>query len=419
MPRHPELVEGPPSRIVANTRAMPPVAFPATFMRGGTSKGVFFRDGVLPADPALRDAILLAVLGGPDQYKRQIDGLGGASSSTSKAVIVGPSRRPDADVDYLFGQVSIDRAFVDYSGNCGNLSGAVGPYAIAQGLVPAVEGITVVRIWQVNTNRLIIAHVPVRGGQPLEEGTFHLDGVPTPGAEIVVDFVDPGGSLTGALLPTGNVVDVLDVADVGRVRATLLDAATAMVFVHAADLGLTGTEQRQQVDADAALLARVEAIRAAGAVAMGLAATVEEATANRPGTPKIAFVSPPRAHVAAGGATIATDEIDFVARCFSMGTMHHAFVATGAVAAAVAAVLPGTVVNEVAPLGSRGSATVRFAHASGVVRIGAAVEQRNGTSTASTVRVSRTARRIMHGEVFVPDAVGAGAATAMFTTRPQ
>jgi 2-methylaconitate isomerase len=395
-----------------------PAAFPATFMRGGTSKGIFFRDGVLPSDPATRDAILLAALGSPDPYKRQIDGLGGASSSTSKAVIVGPSRRPDADVDYLFAQVSIDRALVDYSGNCGNLSGAVGPFAISQGLAPAVEGITVVRIWQVNTNRLIIAHVPVRDGEPLEEGTFHLDGVPTPGAEILVDFVDPGGSLTGKLLPTGNVVDELDVPGVGRIRATLLDASVAMVFAHAEDVGLTGTELRQQADADPALLARVEAIRAAGAVAMGLAATPEEATAKRPATPKIAFVSPPRTHDVADGTTITAGDADFVARCFSMGTMHHAFVATGAIALAVAAVVPGTIVNAASPYGDRLAADVRFAHASGVVTIGAAVEQRDGVWHARNVRVSRTARQIMKGEVFVPSAVLAGAATAS-ATRPE
>lgn len=383
--------------------------FPAVFMRGGTSKGIFFRAGVLPDDPALRDPILLAVLGSPDPYNRQIDGLGGASSSTSKAVIVGPSQRADADVDYLFAQVSVDRAVVDYSGNCGNLSGAVGPFAISQGFVEPVEGITVVRIWQVNTNRLIIAHVPVRDGEPLEEGEFWLDGVPSPGAEIEVDFVDPGGSLTGALLPTGNAVDELDVAGVGRIRATLLDAATAMVFVTAADLGLTGVELRGDIDGDVALSARVEAIRAHAAVAMGLAATVEEATARRPATPKIAFVSPPRAHVASGGTAIEAGDVDFVARVFSMGTLHHAYVATGAVATAVAAVLPGTVVNEVSPFGADRAASVRFAHASGVVRIGAAVEERDGAWQARNVRVSRTARRIMAGEVYVPSSALAGA----------
>jgi probable AcnD-accessory protein PrpF len=383
-------------------------------MRGGTSKGVFFRAGVLPDDPALRDPILLAVLGSPDPYSRQIDGLGGASSSTSKAVIVGPSQRADADVDYLFAQVSVDRAVVDYSGNCGNLSGAVGPFAISQGLVEPVEGITVVRIWQVNTSRLIIAHVPVHDGEPLEEGDFRLDGVPSPGAEIAVDFVDPGGSLTGALLPTGNPVDELDVAGVGRIRVTLLDAATAMVFVSAADLGLTGVELRGSIDDDAALLAKVEAIRAHGAVAMGLAASVEEATSARPATPKIAFVSPPRAHRSSAGGAIEPHDIDFVARVFSMGTLHHAYVATGAVATAVAAVLPGTVVNAVSPFGGDRAATVRFAHASGVVRIGAAVERRDGAWRARNVRVSRTARRIMAGEVYVPSSALAG---ALSTTR--
>jgi probable AcnD-accessory protein PrpF len=390
--------------------------FPAVFMRGGTSKGVFFRAGVLPDDPALRDRILLAVLGSPDPYNRQIDGLGGASSSTSKAVIVGPSQRADADVDYLFAQVSVDRAVVDTSGNCGNLSGAVGPFAISQGMVEPVEGITVVRIWQVNTNRLIVAHVPVHDGEPLEEGDFRLDGVPSPGAEIEVDFVDPGGSLTGALLPTGNAVDELDVPGIGRVRATLLDAATAMVFVAAGDLGLTGTELRGDVDRDAALLRKLEAIRAHAAVAMGLAGSAEDATARRPATPKIAFVSPPQAHVASNGAAIGAGDVDFVARVLSMGTLHHAYVATGAVATAVAAVLPGTVVNAVSPFGGDGAASVRFAHPSGVVRIGASVERSGGAWRARNVRVSRTARRIMAGDVYVPSWALAGAVGATGTS---
>jgi len=381
------------------------ITFPAVFMRGGTSKGIFFRGGVLPEEPKLRDAILLRALGSPDPYKRQIDGLGGASSSTSKAVIVSRSDRPGIDVDYLFAQVDVERPLIDYTANCGNLSGAVGPFAISEGLVEAIDGTTSVRIWQVNTSRLIVAHVPVRDGEPVEEGAYVIDGVPFPSAEIALDFYDPGGSVTGKLLPTGNAVDELDVPAVGVLRVTLLDAATITVFVRANDVGLVGTELRPQVDGDVALLAKLESIRAAAAVRLGLAANAQEATRRRPGTPKLALVAAPARYRTAGGIDIEAEQVDFVARMISMGTLHHAFPGTGAICAAVAAAIPGTVVNEVACVAPGREHSITFGHTSGTIRIGVTLAERDAIWHAEKARVSRSARRIMQGEVCIPAAL--------------
>jgi probable AcnD-accessory protein PrpF len=376
-------------------------------MRGGTSKGLFFRGDVLPADTAARDRLLLRAIGSPDPYGRQIDGVGGATSSTSKVVVVSRSARPDCDVDYLFGAVAIDAPLIDYSGSCGNLVAAVGPFAIEEGLVPPREGTTLVRIWQSNTGKRILAHVPVQGGEPAVDGGCRMDGVPFPGAEIRIEFLDPGGASAGALLPTGRARDVLEVPGVGRIEATLLDAGNPTVFVRAADLGLTATELPAAVDGDAALLARLEAIRAAGAVAMGLAGSAEAATRERPATPKIAFVAPPRAYPSSAGATIPAERIDIAARILSMGRLHHAFTGTGSVALAAAAALPGTLPAEVARAVPAGT-PLAIGHTSGTLEVGAVVACVDGVWRVEKAVMRRTARRLMTGTVLVPQSALAG-----------
>lgn len=379
---------------------------PAVYMRGGTSKGVFFRADSLPSDPAERDRILLRVIGSPDPYEKQTDGMGGATSSTSKVVLVGPSSRPDCDVDYLFGAVSIDKPVIDWSGNCGNLTSAVGPFSIAQGLVDAaMDGIATVRIWQANINARIIAHVPVKNGEVEEEGEFELDGVTFPAAEIRIEFLDPGGSvegdkLSGGMFPTGNVVDAIDVPGYGTYRLTLINAGNPAIFVNAEDLGLNGSEMQRDINDDAALLERCEVIRAHAAVKMALAATPQEVTELRPHTPKLAFVSSPRAYTASSGKRVEPAMVDINARILSMGKLHHAMTGTGAVAIAVAAAIPGTVVN--ALMAATRAEQVRFGHPSGVMAVGAEAEQRNGTWVVSKAIMSRSARRLMEGHVLVP-----------------
>jgi len=383
---------------------------PAVFMRGGTSKGVFFRRDALPQDRALWDPIFLRALGSPDPNRRQIDGLGGATSSTSKAVVIGPSSRPDCDVDYLFAQVAIDRPFVDYSGNCGNLSSAVGPFAIEEGMVPATDPVTVVRIWQVNTSKKIIAHVPTRDGLPAVDGDYAIDGVPGTGAEIKLEFLDPGSSAGRGFLPTGRVRDTLDIPGVGPIEVTLLDAACPMVFFRASDLGLTGTELQEQVDTNPELLEKLELIRSHGAVAMGLAATPEEATQKRPGTPRMAFVSPPQTYKTRKGDEVKASDVDLVARVISMGRLHHAIAVTAAVATAMAAVVPGSIVQEMSGLPA-GEHAVRIGHAAGTIQIGAAVRAEGGQWVAEKAILSRTARRLMEGFLRVPASVLKGAAS--------
>ncbi|MBS0444700.1 MAG: 2-methylaconitate cis-trans isomerase PrpF [Proteobacteria bacterium] len=381
---------------------------PAVYMRGGTSKGVFFRTDALPADPAERDRILLRVIGSPDRYGKHIDGLGGATSSTSKVVLIAPSSRPGFDVDYRFGQVAIDRPVIDWSGNCGNLSAAVGPYAIEQGLVAGVprDGLATVRIWQVDIGKAIVAHVPMQGGEVQEDGDFELDGVAFPAAEVRLEFIDPGAGedgddgACGAMFPTGRMVDALDVPGVGGIDATLINAGNPTIFVAAAALGLGGTELGAAVNADAALLARVEAIRAHAAVAMGLARDAAEATRVRPHTPKLAFVSAPARYVAADGRTVEPDAVDLVARIFSMGQLHHAMTGTGAVAIAAAAAVPGTLVHRIAALGADGQ--VRFGHPSGRLAVGAAARREGDGWVIEKVVMSRSARRLMEGWVRVP-----------------
>lgn len=381
---------------------------PALYMRGGTSKGVFFRDEDLPADAAQRDAVLLRVTGSPDPYGKQIDGMGGATSSTSKVVILRRSDHPGCDVDYLFGAVSIDSAVIDWSGSCGNLVAAVGPAAIHWGLLEAPpEGLATVRIWQVNTRSHIVARVPMRNGTVQEEGDFLLDGISFPGAEIELQFPDPGGegegSASGGLLPTGRPLDRLDIPGVGKLELTLINAGNPAVFVDAAALGLRGDESQEQVNGDAALLARCEAVRAHAAVAMGLAATAQEASTKRPATPKLAFVAPPRSYTAADGRPVGADSIDLNARILSMGRLHHAMTGTGAVALAAAAAIPGTVVRRCAQPDAAGR--LRFGHPSGSMTVGAEAALVDGRWTVTRVSMSRSARRLMEGVVLVPTGI--------------
>jgi 2-methylaconitate isomerase len=388
----------------------PQIKIPAVYMRGGTSKGVFFRLQDLPQAAQVpgeaRDKLLLRVIGSPDPYAKHIDGMGGATSSTSKTVIVAPSTRPGHDVDYLFGQVAIDKPFVDWSGNCGNLSAAVGPYAIANGFIDATRipdnGIVTVRIWQANINKTIVAHVPVTNGQVQETGDFELDGVTFPAAEVQLEFMDPAadeGDGGGAMFPTGNLVDDLEVPGVGTLRATLINAGIPTVFVNAADIGYTGTEPQDAINGDPKALAMFETIRAYGAMRMGLIAHVEEA-ARRQHTPKVAFVAPPAGYVASSGKCVEADAIDLLVRALSMGKLHHAMMGTAAVAIGTAAAIPGTLVSLAA--GGRAHEAVRFGHPSGVLRVGAEARQEGGDWVVTKAVMSRSSRVLMEGWVRVP-----------------
>jgi probable AcnD-accessory protein PrpF len=388
---------------------MKQLRIPAVYMRGGTSKGVFFLAEDLPLDKHERDRILMRVIGSPDRYGKHTDGMGGATSSTSKVVILSKSKRKDCDVDYLFGQVAIDQPLVDWTGNCGNLSAAVGPCAIGMGLVGApADGTAVVRIWQANIRKKIISHVPMRGGEVEELGNFQLDGVAFPAAEVELEFLDPAddeaeteaGASPGSTFPTGNHIDLLDVPGVGSIEATLIKAGNPTVFVDARSLGLKGTELQGDVNGDKALLARVEAVRARGAVAMGDALTPEEATARRQHTPKLAFVARPAGYTASDGRAVEAGSIDLLARIFSMGVLHHAMTGTGAVAIAAAAAIPGTVVHRLAPVGADGR--VRFGHPSGILKVGAEVREDGNHWKVRKVLMSRSARRLMEGWVRVP-----------------
>ncbi|HBN54006.1 MAG TPA: 2-methylaconitate cis-trans isomerase PrpF [Stenotrophomonas sp.] len=387
----------------------PQLRIPATYMRGGTSKGVFFRLQDLPVaaqvpGPA-RDALLMRVIGSPDPYGKHTDGMGGATSSTSKCVIIAPASVPDHDVDYLYGQVSIDSAFVDWSGNCGNLSTAVGPFAIANGFVPAArvprDGTVAVRVWQANIGKTIVVHVPVSDGQVQETGDFELDGVTFPAAEIVLEFIDPSDDEGegGSMFPTGNLVDELDVPGVGTLRATMITAGIPTVFVDAAAIGYDGTELQPAINDDRVALARLEAIRVAGALRMGLIKAPEEAV-TRQHTPKVAFVAPAKDYVASSGKRIAAADIDLNVRAMSMGKLHHAMMGTASVAIATAAAVPGTLVNLAAGGGAREA--VRFGHPSGTLRVGAAVGEVDGQWTVTKAVMSRSARVLMDGAVRVP-----------------
>ena len=384
----------------------PQIKVPATYMRGGTSKGVFFSLTDLPEVAQVpgeaRDKLLLRVIGSPDPYGKHTDGMGGATSSTSKTVILSKSDSADHDVDYLFGQVSIDKPFIDWSGNCGNLTAAVGAFAINNGLVDAgripENGIAVVRIWQVNIQKTIIAHVPITNGDVQETGDFELDGVTFPAAEVQVDFMDPADG-DGAMFPTGNVVDELEVPGVGTFPATMINAGIPTVFVNAEDIGYTGAELQGDINENKEALQMFETIRAYGAVRMGLIENIEEAEA-RQHTPKIAFVAKPKAYTASSGKEIGEGEVDLLVRALSMGKLHHAMMGTAAVAIASASAVPGTLVNLAAGGGERDSVT--FGHPSGTLRVGAGAQQVNGQWTATKASMSRSARVLMEGWVRVP-----------------
>jgi len=384
----------------------PQIKVPATYMRGDTSKGVFFSLTDLPEVAQVpgeaRDKLLLRVIGSPDPYCKHTDGMGGATSRTSKTVILSKSDSADHDVDYLFGQVSIDKPFIDWSGNCGNLTAAVGAFAINNGLVDAgripENGIAVVRIWQVNIQKTIIAHVPITNGDVQETGDFELDGVTFPAAEVQVDFMDPADG-DGAMFPTGNVVDELEVPGVGTFPATMINAGIPTVFVNAEDIGYTGAELQGDINENKEALQMFETIRAYGAVRMGLIENIEEAEA-RQHTPKIAFVAKPKAYTASSGKQIGEGEVDLLVRALSMGKLHHAMMGTAAVAIASASAVPGTLVNLAAGGGERDSVT--FGHPSGTLRVGAGAQQVNGQWTATKASMSRSARVLMEGWVRVP-----------------
>ncbi|WP_095059378.1 2-methylaconitate cis-trans isomerase PrpF [Pseudomonas sp. Irchel s3f7] len=388
----------------------PQIKIPATYMRGGTSKGVFFSLKDLPEaaqvpGPA-RDALLLRVIGSPDPYDKQIDGMGGATSSTSKTVILSKSTHADHDVDYLFGQVSIDKPFVDWSGNCGNLTAAVGSFAVSNGLVDASRvphnGVAVVRVWQANISKTIIAHVPITNGEVQETGDFELDGVTFPAAEVQVEFLDPaadeeGGG--GSMFPTGNLVDDLEVPGVGTFKATLINAGIPTIFVNAEDIGYNGTELQCAINGDPKALLMFETIRAYGALRMGLISNVDEA-AKRQHTPKVAFVAKPADYVSSSGKAVAAGDVDLLVRALSMGKLHHAMMGTAAVAIGTAAAITGTLVNLAA--GGTERNAVRFGHPSGTLRVGAEASLVNGEWTVNKAIMSRSARVLMEGYVRVP-----------------
>lgn len=389
---------------------LPQIKVPATYIRGGTSKGVFFKLTDLPeaaqVPGEVRDKLLLRVIGSPDPYGKHTDGMGGATSSTSKTVILSKSAQPNHDVDYLFGQVAIDKPFVDWSGNCGNLTAAVGAFAIANGLVDAAKipenGICTVHIWQANIQKTIVAQVPMLNGEVQETGNFELDGVTFPAAEVQVEFLDPAAG-DGAMFPTGNVVDSLAVPDNvvagGVLKATMITAGIPTIFVNAEDIGYTGTELQDDINSDPAALARFETLRAYGALKMGLITDLSEAQ-TRQHTPKIAFVAKPQAYTASSGKAVGEEDIDLLVRALSMGKLHHAMMGTAAVAIAIAAAIPGTLVNVAA--GGTKRQSVRFGHPSGTLKVGAEAQLTDGQWVATKAIMSRSARVLMEGWVRVP-----------------
>ncbi|MEI8645624.1 2-methylaconitate cis-trans isomerase PrpF [Pseudoalteromonas sp. Hal056] len=385
----------------------PQIKVPATYMRGGTSKGVFFNLTDLP-EPAqvageARDNLLLRVIGSPDPYQKQTDGMGGATSSTSKTVILSKSMKPDHDVDYLFGQVAIDKAFVDWSGNCGNLTSAVGAFAVSNGLVDASKipdnGVVEVKVWQVNISKTIIVHVPITNGEVQETGDFELDGVTFPAAEVKLEFMDPADG-EGALFPTGNLVDELEVPGIGMLSATMINAGIPTVFINASEVGYDGTELQEAINGDASALEKLETIRAYGALKMGLISHIDEAKA-RQHTPKVAWVAPAKTYHASSGKVVSDTDIDLVVRAMSMGKLHHAMMGTAAVAIGTAAAIPGTLVNLAAGGGERQE--VNFGHPSGTLKVGAAATLVDGNWQVTKASMSRSARVLMEGWVRVPE----------------
>ncbi|MAD03438.1 MAG: 2-methylaconitate cis-trans isomerase PrpF [Pseudoalteromonas sp.] len=384
----------------------PQIKVPATYMRGGTSKGVFFNLTDLP-EPAqvageARDNLLLRVIGSPDPYQKQTDGMGGATSSTSKTVILSKSDKPNHDVDYLFGQVAIDRAFVDWSGNCGNLTSAVGAFAVSNGLVDASKipenGIVEVKVWQVNISKTIIVHVPITNGEVQETGDFELDGVTFPAAEVKLEFMDPADG-EGALFPTGNLVDELEVPGIGMLSATMINAGIPTVFINASEVGYDGTELQEAINGDASALEKLETIRAYGALKMGLISHLDEAKA-RQHTPKVAWVAPAKTYHASSGKVVSDADIDLLVRAMSMGKLHHAMMGTAAVAIGTAAAIPGTLVNLAAGGGERQE--VNFGHPSGTLKVGAAATRVDESWQVTKASMSRSARVLMEGWVRVP-----------------
>ena len=385
----------------------PQIKVPATYMRGGTSKGVFFNLTDLP-EPAqvageARDNLLLRVIGSPDPYQKQTDGMGGATSSTSKTVILSKSAKADHDVDYLFGQVAIDKAFVDWSGNCGNLTSAVGAFAVSNGLVDACKipenGVVEVKVWQVNISKTIIVHVPITNGEVQETGDFELDGVTFPAAEVKLEFMDPADG-EGALFPTGNLVDELEVPGIGMLSATMINAGIPTVFINASEVGYDGTELQEAINGDASALEKLETIRAYGALKMGLISHIDEAKA-RQHTPKVAWVAPAKTYHASSGKIVNETDIDLVVRAMSMGKLHHAMMGTAAVAIGTAAAIPGTLVNLAAGGGERQE--VNFGHPSGTLKVGAAATLVDGNWQVTKASMSRSARVLMEGWVRVPE----------------
>lgn len=391
---------------MSNVSPAPQIKIPATYMRGGTSKGVFFKLTDLPlaaqVPGEVRDKLLLRVIGSPDAYGKQIDGMGGATSSTSKTVIVSKSSKADHDVDYLFGQVSIDKPFVDWSGNCGNLSAAVGPFAIHAGLIDPKQlpanGIAEIRVWQVNIQKTIVVHVPMVNGAVQEMGAFELDGVTFPAAEIQVDFVDPAEG-EGSMFPTGNLQDTLDVPGIGKLTATLINAGIPTIFIEADSIGYLGSELQDDINSDSQALAKFETIRAHGALKMGLISQLEEAQ-TRQHTPKVAFVSPAKPYLASSGKEVTADEVDLLVRALSMGKLHHAMMGTAAVAIAAAACVPGTLVNLAAGGGEKSQ--VIFGHPSGTLKVGAKASNSEQGWRVEKAVMSRSARILMEGWVRIP-----------------
>ena len=372
-------------------------------MRGGTSRGIFFRDEDLPVDPEARTWTILAAFGSPDQYGRQIDGLGGATSLTSKAAIISRGTQPGIDVNFTFGQVSIEQPLIDMRGNCGNISSAVGPYAIDEGLVPCQEPVTEVRFLNTNTQKVIVAHVPTRDGRYEPEGEYAISGVPGTGSKIVLDFLDPGGAVTGKLLPTGQVRDVLHVPGIGHIEVSIVDAANPLVFCRGEDLGLSGQELPEQIDTNPELLQRIGAARAAAGVAIGLADSIEEAIHSVPSVPKIACVTQPRPYRQLDGVLREATDVDLVARIMSMGHLHRAYALTGAICTTVAAQIPGTLVHEAVSDRAQASGGLRLGHPSGVMDLSASIHKEGERWYVEKASAARTARRLMEGDIYIPD----------------
>lgn len=378
-----------------------PKRIPSVLMRGGTSKGLFFHDHHLPADPHVRDRVILAAFGSPDPFKRQIDGVGGGVSTTSKVAIISPSDSPDYDVVYNFGQVSIDRPMVDYKSNCGNISSAVGPFAVDEGLVQAVEPITRVRIHQLNTDKLITADVPVKDGRFNAEGDYAIAGIPGTHSRITLGFADPGGALTGKLFPTGKRRDSIELPDGEHIEVTIIDAANPVVLVRAEDIGLAGIEI-DEIDATDGIKARLEAVRCQAAVRIGLAASEEEATMRSQAVPKIAFVTSPKSYTTTGGHTVRAQDIDITARIMSMGTLHRSYAVSGGISTAGAAMIPGTVAYDLLSENARKNELLRIGHPGGIIDIGAVIGIKGDQCHYQEAVIGRSARRLMEGYVLVP-----------------